>query len=102
VIANRLAEIGERLRAYRIGRGLAAEQVAERLGVSRAAVYRIETGEVVKIETLDALARVLETSVCSVSASSTTPAPSAILSGCGRSRRGPSRSSPSFRPSPIF
>jgi transcriptional regulator with XRE-family HTH domain len=63
---NRFAEIGERLRAYRMGRGLAAEQVAERLGVSRAAVYRIEAGEVVKIETLDRLANVLETSVGSL------------------------------------
>jgi transcriptional regulator with XRE-family HTH domain len=64
--SNRFAEIGERLRAYRMGRGLAAEQVAERLGVSRAAVYRIEAGEVVKIETLDRLANVLETSVGSL------------------------------------
>ena len=64
--SNRFAEIGERLRAYRMGRGLAAEQVAERLGVSRAAVYRIEAGEVVKIETLDRLAHVLETSVGSL------------------------------------
>jgi len=65
-MANRFAEIGERLRAYRMGRGLAAEQVAERLGVSRAAVYRIEAGDVVKIETLDRLANVLETSVGSL------------------------------------
>jgi transcriptional regulator with XRE-family HTH domain len=65
-MSNRFAEIGERLRAYRMGRGLAAEQVAERLGVSRAAVYRIEAGEVVKIETLDRLANVLETSVGSL------------------------------------
>jgi transcriptional regulator with XRE-family HTH domain len=65
-MANRFAEIGERLRAYRMGRGLAAEQVAERLGVSRAAVYRIEAGDVVKIETLDRLANVLETSVSSL------------------------------------
>jgi transcriptional regulator with XRE-family HTH domain len=65
-MANRFAEIGERLRAYRMGRGLAAEQVAERLGVSRAAVYRIEAGDVVKIETLDRLAGVLETSVGSL------------------------------------
>lgn len=64
--ANRSAEIGERLRAYRIARGLAAEQVAERLGVSRAAVYRIEAGEIVKIETLDRLADALETSVGSL------------------------------------
>ena len=62
----RFAEIGGRLRAYRIGKGLNAEQVAEMLGVSRAAVYRIETGEVVKIETLDRLATVLETSVASL------------------------------------
>jgi transcriptional regulator with XRE-family HTH domain len=66
MIANRFADIGDRLRAYRMGRGLAAEQVAERLGVSRAAVYRIEAGEVVKIETLDRLAGVLETSVGSL------------------------------------
>jgi transcriptional regulator with XRE-family HTH domain len=66
MMANRFAEIGERLRAYRMGRGLAAEQVAERLGVSRAAVYRIEAGDVVKIETLDRLANVLETSVGSL------------------------------------
>jgi transcriptional regulator with XRE-family HTH domain len=65
-MSNRFAEIGERLRAYRMGRGLAAEEVAERLGVSRAAVYRIEAGEIVKIETLDRLANVLETSVSSL------------------------------------
>ena len=34
--------------------------------MSRAAVYRIEAGEVVKIETLDRLASVLETSVGSL------------------------------------
>lgn len=62
----RFAEIGGRLRAYRLGKGLNAEQIAERLGVSRAAVYRIEAGEVVKIETLDRLAAVLETSVASL------------------------------------
>src|SRR5215475_3364357 len=65
-MANRFAEIGERLRAYRMERGLAAEEVAKRLGVSRAAVYRIEAGEVVKLETLDRLACVLETSIGSL------------------------------------
>jgi transcriptional regulator with XRE-family HTH domain len=63
---DRFIGIGERLRAYRVGRGLAAEQVAQQLGVSRAAVYRIEAGDVVKIETLDRLAVVLETSVGSL------------------------------------
>ena len=65
-MSNRFTEIGERLRAYRIGKGLNAEQIADLLGVSRAAVYRIEAGEVVKIETLDKLAAVLETSVASL------------------------------------
>ena len=62
----RVDDIGNRLRAYRIGKGLAAEQVAEMLGVSRAAVYRIEAGEVIKIETLERLAGVLETSLGSL------------------------------------
>ena len=47
-------EIGRRLRAFRMGKGLSAEQVAERLGISRTAVYRFEKGEVVKIEALTA------------------------------------------------
>lgn len=58
--------IGKRLRAYRLGRGIQTEELAERLGISRAAVYRIESGEVVKIETLDRLSSVLQTSVASL------------------------------------
>ncbi|KQX98240.1 DNA-binding protein [Massilia sp. Root133] len=60
------AEIGSRLRAYRIGAGLRAEQVAELLGISRAAVYRMEKGEIVKIETLERLAVILRTSLASM------------------------------------
>ncbi|EMD2718452.1 helix-turn-helix transcriptional regulator [Enterobacter roggenkampii] len=58
--------IGERLKAYRIGASLQAEDVAEQLGVSRAVIYRIERGDIVKIETLDRLAQVLETSLASL------------------------------------
>jgi transcriptional regulator with XRE-family HTH domain len=65
-MAIRFEEIGERLKAYRLGRGLQAEDVAERLGISRAAVYRIEAGGVVKIETLERLATLLETTVASL------------------------------------
>ncbi|ACA17420.1 transcriptional regulator, XRE family [Methylobacterium sp. 4-46] len=65
-MAIRPDEIGNRLRAYRIGQGLSAEQVAERLGVSRAAVYRIEGGEVVKVETLERLAALLSTTLASL------------------------------------
>jgi transcriptional regulator with XRE-family HTH domain len=65
-MAIRFDEIGKRLKAYRMGRGLLAEQIAESLGISRAAVYRIEAGGVVKIETLDRLAIALETTVASL------------------------------------
>jgi transcriptional regulator with XRE-family HTH domain len=65
-MAIRFDEIGKRLKAYRMGRGLLAEQIAKSLGISRAAVYRIEAGGVVKIETLDRLAIALETTVASL------------------------------------
>ena len=59
-------EIGRRLKAYRIGRGLAAEDIAEKLGISRAALYRIENGDVgprlrcILVETLSLLAPALQ------------------------------------------
>jgi transcriptional regulator with XRE-family HTH domain len=52
--------IGERLRAYRMARGLRSDDIAERLEISRAAVYNLERGEIVKIETLERLAALLE------------------------------------------
>lgn len=58
--------IGERLRAYRMGASLRAETVAEQLGVSRAAVYRMEKGHIVKIETLERLGVILNTSLASL------------------------------------
>ncbi|MCZ2498713.1 helix-turn-helix domain-containing protein [Xylophilus sp. Kf1] len=58
--------LGDRLRAYRIGASLQAEDVAERLGVSRAVVYRLEKGEIVKIDTLERLAVLLGTSMASL------------------------------------
>ncbi|MWP61675.1 helix-turn-helix domain-containing protein [Gilliamella sp. Pas-s25] len=58
--------IGQRLRAYRIAASLKAEDVAESLKISRAAVYRLEKGEIVKIETLERLASLLDTSFASL------------------------------------
>ena len=60
------AALGNRLRAYRVGASLLAEDVAERLGISRAVVYRMEKGEIVKIETLERLAQLLDTSLASL------------------------------------
>ncbi|RZL89217.1 MAG: XRE family transcriptional regulator [Variovorax sp.] len=60
------AALGNRLRAYRVGASLLAEDVAEKLGISRAVVYRLEKGEIVKIETLERLAALLDTSMASL------------------------------------
>lgn len=60
------ASLGNRLRAYRIGAGLQAADVAQSLGVSRAVVYRMEKGEIVKIEMLERLAHLLNTSLASL------------------------------------
>ena len=59
-------EIGNRLRAYRLGKNFTANDMARRIGVSRAALYRLEKGELVKIETLEKLADLLEVSLPSL------------------------------------
>lgn len=59
----RFDDIGNRLKAFRLGSGLSAEDVAKRIGISRTALYRFEKGEVVKIETLEKLAELLQVSL---------------------------------------
>jgi len=60
------AALGDRLRAYRVGASLQAEDVAAQLGVSRVVVYRMEKGAIVKIETLERLAQLLGTTLASL------------------------------------
>ncbi|MSP05723.1 MAG: XRE family transcriptional regulator [Acetobacteraceae bacterium] len=60
------SEIGQQLRAYRLESGLRAEEVAARLGVSRAALYRYEKGEVIKLDTIKRLAELLKISSLSL------------------------------------
>lgn len=55
-------EVGQQLRAYRMESGLKAEDISARLGISRAALYRYEKGEVIKLETLTRLAELLKIS----------------------------------------
>ncbi len=62
-MAIRFDDIGDRLKAFRLGSGLGADEVAKRIGISRTALYRFEKGELVKIETLERLAELLEVSV---------------------------------------
>jgi transcriptional regulator with XRE-family HTH domain len=62
-MAIRFDDIGNRLRAFRLASGLSADEIARRLDISRAALYRFEKGELAKIETLGKLAELLEVSV---------------------------------------
>jgi transcriptional regulator with XRE-family HTH domain len=60
-------QVGQRLRAHRMGLGLSPEQVAEKLAISRAALYNYERGEgPVKLETLERIAELLNTSLPSI------------------------------------
>jgi len=59
----RFDDIGNRLKAFRLGSGLTADEIAKRIGTSRTALYRFEKGEVAKIETLENLAELLDVSV---------------------------------------
>src|SRR5205814_4603154 len=59
----RFDDIGNRLKAFRLGSGLSAEEIAAKLGISRTALYRFEKGELAKIETLEKLAELLGVSV---------------------------------------
>lgn len=58
--------IGERLRAYRMAAELRSEDLAERLDISRAAVYKLERGEIVKIDTLERLATLFGVSLANL------------------------------------
>jgi transcriptional regulator with XRE-family HTH domain len=60
------SDIGARLRAYRIGKGIAPELLATKLGISRAALYRAEKGQIRKIEMLPSIAEELGVSLPSL------------------------------------
>src|SRR5919205_2106269 len=59
----RYDEIGQRLKAFRLGSGLSADEIAQRIGISRTALYRFEKGELAKIETLEKLSELLGVSM---------------------------------------
>lgn len=62
-MAFRYDEIGQRLKAYRMGSGLSADELARKIGISRTALYRFEQGELAKIDTLERLAELLGVSI---------------------------------------
>src|SRR5262245_18622942 len=59
----RYQEIGQRLKAFRMGSGLGADEIAKKIGISRTALYRFERGELAKIDTLERLAELLGVSI---------------------------------------
>ncbi len=61
-VSMRFSEIGQQLRAFRLESGMRAEEIAARLGVSRAALYRYEKGEVIKLDTVKRMAELLNLS----------------------------------------
>ena len=58
-MAVRFDDIGNRLKAFRLASDSAPTRSRGRLGISRAALYRFERGELVKIETLEKLSELL-------------------------------------------
>jgi len=62
-LSLRYDEIGLRLKAFRMGSGLSAEEISRRIGISRTALYRFEKGELAKIETLEKLSELLDVSL---------------------------------------
>ena len=62
-MAIRFDDIGNRLKAFRLASGLSADEIANRIGISRTALYRFEKGDVAKIDTLERLSELLNVSV---------------------------------------
>jgi len=55
--------VGQRLKSWRLAASMKAEDVADRLRLSRAAVYRLEKGDIVKIDVLERVAELLGVSL---------------------------------------
>ena len=62
----RFDDIGNRLKGFRLGSGLSAAQVANRMGISRTALYRLERGEIARIETIAKAAELLNVSLATL------------------------------------
>ena len=58
-----IEEIGQRMKAFRLGAGLTPEELATKSGVSRAAIYRCESGNPARIDTLVKIADLLGVSL---------------------------------------
>ncbi|ARP80537.1 transcriptional regulator [Bordetella genomosp. 8] len=59
----RYEDIGKRVKAFRMASGLSADEVAQKIGISRTALYRVEKGEIAKVDTLERLSDLLDVSM---------------------------------------
>ncbi|MBI9110054.1 helix-turn-helix domain-containing protein [Maridesulfovibrio ferrireducens] len=71
-------EIGQRLKAFRLGSEYSAEDIAAKIGISRAALYRYEKGDPPKLETLESIAELLGVSLTSLMGVGVEYVPSAV------------------------
>jgi len=58
-----IEQIGQRMKAFRLGAGMTPEELAKRTGVSRAAIYRYESGQPPRVDTLSIIAEQLGVSL---------------------------------------
>jgi len=61
-----VSDVGQRLKAFRLDAGLSPEDVARETGISRAAIYRYEAGQPMRIDTLGKIADLLNVSLPSL------------------------------------
>ncbi|WP_119309688.1 helix-turn-helix domain-containing protein [Cohaesibacter haloalkalitolerans] len=59
-------DIGDRLRLVRVGKGLTPEEVATATGISRAAIYRYEAGNPIRVDALGKIADFFDVSIASL------------------------------------
>ena len=63
---NSISDLGARLKAYRIGKNISPEELAQKTGISRAAIYRYESGHPIKVDILGKIADLLNVSLASL------------------------------------
>ncbi|WP_069300083.1 helix-turn-helix domain-containing protein [Neptunicoccus sediminis] len=73
-----ISDIGRRLKSYRLGAGLTPEEVASATGISRAAIYRYESGQPIRVDALGKIADLLDVSLASLFGVGSENIPSAV------------------------
>lgn len=98
-------ELAQRLEAARLASGLTRQQLTEKAGVSRQAVYRLFKGNDVQVSTLLAVMEVLQLDLATVPRALKRGLPELALSGAapgsGRTGAVPATTAPPAAPAPL-